>query len=69
MTAACDRDCVPVLAYLLVTKEGKKRKGGEQKRTTDRKSTQLMGIQAEGIIKKMCGGEGGRGELVCYIGS
>ena len=36
-------------------------KGGEQKRTTSSKSTQLMGIQA--IIKEMCVGV----ELASYI--
>ena len=42
------------------------RKGGEQKRTTDSKGIQLMGIQ--GIIKELCiciwrGGGGGVSEL------
>ena len=49
----------PALAYW---SQGKKRKGGEQKRTTGSKSTQLMGIQ--GIIKEMYGGGS---ELVSYI--
>ena len=48
----------PVLAYW---SQGKKRKGEEQKRTTDSKSTQLMGIQ--GIIKEMYVGGGGGSEL------
>ena len=43
-----------VLAYW---SQGKKRKGGEQKRTTGSKSTQLMGIQR--IIKEMYVGGGG----------
>ena len=53
-----------VLAYWSQEKE----KGGKQKRTTDSKSTQLMGIQ--GVIKEMCVGGGGGGErreLVSYI--
>ena len=41
------------LALAYRSKE-KKRKEGEQKRTTGSKSTQLMGIQ--GIIKEMYGG-------------
>ena len=52
----------PALAYWSQEKE-KKRKGVEQKRTKDSKSTQLMGIQR--IIKEMC--VGGGGELVSYI--
>ena len=47
----------PALAYW---SQEKKRKGGEQKRTTDSKNTQMVGIQ--GIIKEMCGGE-----LVSFI--
>ena len=51
----------PVLAYW---SQEEKRKGEEQKRTTDSKSTQLMGIQ--GIIKEMYVGGGGGG-VVSYI--
>jgi len=47
VTAACDRGCTASVG-LLVTKEMKRKKGEEQKRATDRKSTQLMGMQ--GII-------------------
>ena len=43
----------PALAYW---SQEKKRKEGEQKRTTGSKSTQLRGIQ--GIIKEMYVGEG-----------
>ena len=45
----------PVLVYWLQEKE-KKRKGVEQKRTTDSKSTQLVGIQRN--VKEMCVGGG-----------
>ena len=55
VTAACVRGCTASVAYWSQEKE-KKRKGVEQKRTTDSKSTQLMEIQR--IIKEMCmGGE------------
>ena len=51
MTAVCVRGCTASVG-LLVT--GKAKKRGRAKRTTDSKSTQLMGIQ--GIIKEVCMG-------------
>ena len=60
VTAACIRGCAARVG-LLVTGKEKKRKRGRAKRTTDSKSTQLMGIQ--GIIREMYirGGGGGGG--------
>ena len=53
VTAACVRGCVASIGFLVTEKEKKR---GRAKRTTDSKSTQLMGIQA--IIKEMCVGGG-----------
>ena len=64
VTAACIRGCAARVG-LLVTGKEKKRKGGRAKRTTDSKSTQLMGIQ--GIIREMYIRGGGGGEVVSYI--
>ena len=45
---ACDRGCAASVGLLVTGKE----KGESKKRTTDSKSTQLMGMQ--GIIMEMC---------------
>ena len=55
VTASCIRGCTASFG-LLVTGKEKEKKRGRAKRTTDSKSTQLMGIQ--GTIKEMCVGGG-----------